>query len=148
MERVARLSAQAMRYVMTGGTAAFVDAGGFYLLHRGGLATASAAALSFCVAAAVNYSLTSRFVFHTALSSRRFLGFILLALVGLIVNVGLTLLFITEADMPPLVAKVGATGFAFVINFALNAGIVFRQTSPPSRPPPQPRGPLRGKKRD
>lgn len=147
MEQVARISAQALRYVMTGGTAAFIDAGGFYLLHRAGLATAAAAALSFCVAAAVNYSLTSRFVFHTALSSRRLLLFFLFALVGLIVNVALTMLFIIAADMPPLVAKVVAIGFAFAINFALNAGIVFRQRISPSRPPSWPGAFSRGKKR-
>ena len=50
-------------YAMTAGTAAVVDAGGFALLVRAGMAIPVAGLVSFGIAAVVNYLLTSRFVF-------------------------------------------------------------------------------------
>ena len=78
------------RYLLTGGAAAVVDVGGFALLHVAGVAPLPAAAASFAVAAVVNYLLTSRFVFHHRGLGWRFPLFLLGALVGLFVNVGVT----------------------------------------------------------
>ncbi len=120
------LLSKLVRYGMTGGIAAIVDAGGFALLIRLGLAIVASAAASFCVAALVNYWLTSRFVFGQGKSARGFVFFFAVALIGLAVNVGVTSAGAYWIGLPPLVAKIAGIGTAFLVNFALNLGIVFR----------------------
>lgn len=118
-----------VRYGMTGGIAAIVDAGGFELLVRAGAGIAAGGTASFCIAACVNYWLTSRFVFGRGKTAAGFAFFFVFALVGLAVNMGITLAGVLWLDLAPIVAKVLGIGTAFLINFALNAGIVFRQSS-------------------
>ena len=113
-------------YAMTGGTAAIVDAGGFVLLVDAGSGVAAAGVLSFCTAAVVNYLLTIRFVFSREASMRGFLLFLSAALIGLSVNVGLTLLGFYMLGLPPLAAKLIGIGTAFFVNFLINLRIVFR----------------------
>lgn len=115
------------RYGMTGGVAAIVDAGGFELLLRMGLGVAAGGTLSFCLAALVNYWLTSRFVFGKSKTATGFFFFFAFALVGLSVNMGVTLAGVHWLDLLPILAKILGIGTAFLINFALNAGIVFRE---------------------
>jgi len=121
------LLAKLLRYGMTGGIAAIVDAGGFALLIWLGLAIAPAATVSFCVAALVNYGLTSRFVFGQGKSARGFVFFFAVALIGLAINVGVTSAGAYWIGLPPIVAKIAGIGSAFLVNFALNAFIVFRR---------------------
>jgi putative flippase GtrA len=121
------LLAKLLRYGMTGGIAAVVDAGGFALLVRAGLAIAASGTVSFCVAALVNYWLTSRFVFAQGKSAAGFLFFFAVAVIGLAINMGVTLAGIYWLGLPPIVAKITGIGTAFLVNFALNAGIVFRR---------------------
>lgn len=116
-----------LRYVLTAGVAAVVDVGGFVLLTGAGVGLLPAAVLSFVVAAAVNYLLTSRFVFARGASARGFGLFFAGALVGLAINVGVTVLAATELGLPPGAAKLLGVGVAFLVNFAINAGIVFRR---------------------
>jgi len=113
-------------YAMTGGIAAIVDAGGFALLLNAGLGIATAGVLSFCAAAVVNYLLTSRFVFGRELSARGFALFFSAALIGLSINVGLTLIGFYVLALPPLVAKLIGIGTAFFVNFLINLRVVFR----------------------
>ena len=56
------------------------------------------------------------------------------ALIGLIVNVGVTVLGVRVYDVPPFFAKVAGIGTAFLLNFALNVLFVFRAA------PADPRG--------
>jgi putative flippase GtrA len=125
MARGRSMASKAMRYVLTGGSAAVVDAGGFVALLAAGLPAAPAATASFCIAAGVNYLLTSRFVFGAGLSRVRFAKFLFFSIVGLGINVGITLVLIHAAALPPSMAKIGGIGFAFFANFAINAGLVF-----------------------
>lgn len=113
-------------YAMTGGVAAVVDAGGFALLVGEGLGVAVAGVLSFCTAAVVNYLLTSRFVFGREASARGFALFLSAALIGLSVNVGLTLLGFYMLGLQPVVAKLIGIGTAFFVNFLINLCFVFR----------------------
>lgn len=115
------------RYVLTAGAAAVVDVGGFVLLTGAGMALLPAAVLSFAAAAVVNYLLTSRFVFARGASARGFGLFLAGALVGLAINVGVTVLAVTELGLPAGAAKLLGVGIAFLANFAINAGIVFRR---------------------
>jgi len=111
---------------MTGGVAAVVDAGGFALLVGEGLGVAVAGVLSFCTAAVVNYLLTSKFVFGREASARGFALFLSAALIGLSVNVGLTLLGFYMLGLQPVVAKLIGIGTAFFVNFLINLCFVFR----------------------
>jgi putative flippase GtrA len=115
-----------MGYGVTGGIAAIVDAGGFALLLRAGLGVATAGTASFCTAAIVNYVLSSRFVFAGRTSAQGFVLFFVVALIGLAVNLGVTLAGVYWLGLPPLPAKVTGIGIAFLVNFALNLRIVFR----------------------
>lgn len=115
-----------VRYGVTGGIAAIVDAGGFALLLAAGLAVAVAGTLSFCAAAVVNYALSSRFVFAHGASARGFALFFVAALIGLSVNLGVTLLGVYAVGLPPIVAKILGIGTAFLVNFGLNLLVVFR----------------------
>ncbi|SKA38718.1 Putative flippase GtrA (transmembrane translocase of bactoprenol-linked glucose) [Enhydrobacter aerosaccus] len=121
-----QLVGKLLRYGMTGGIAAIVDAGGFALLVGAGIGVAAAGISSFCIAALVNYGLTSRFVFRQRKTVAGFALFFVFALVGVTVNVGTMLGTIHWLGVPPLVGKVAGIATAFLINFALNATIVFR----------------------
>lgn len=114
-------------YVVTGGAAAIVDAGGFAVLTLLGVAAAPAAIASFALAAILNFQLSARFVFKHAPTGRAFAVFLAAALVGLTVNVGVTLLILRHVDgVPAVLAKIGGIGVAFFVNFVLNQWVVFR----------------------
>ena len=115
------------RYFLTGGAAAIVDAGGFALLHQVGVPTLPAAVTTFGVAALVNFRLTARFVFAREATGRRFAVFLLAALVGLLVNAGVTVLAEQRLGVPPVAAKIVGIGVAFSVNFMLNLLVVFRR---------------------
>lgn len=114
-----------LQYGVTGGIAAVVDAGLFMLLVNARLNIVVASCLSFCIAALVNYSLTSRFVFNREATIRGLAAFTVAALVGLMVNIGVTLLGIFIVGLPPLAAKLAGIGTAFIVNFLINLRIVF-----------------------
>jgi putative flippase GtrA len=116
-------------YALTGGTAAIVDAGSFVALLHAGLPAISAGTVSFCIAAVINYRLTARHVFSRDASLRGFLLFLLGALGGMLVNVGVTTFAIT-GGVAPLIAKILGIGVAFFVNFAINSRIVFAPSAP------------------
>jgi putative flippase GtrA len=118
-----------LQYGVTGGIAALVDAGGFVLLVNAKLNIVVASCLSFCIAALVNYSLTSRFVFNREATIRGLAAFTAVALVGLMVNIGVTLLGVFTVGLPPLAAKLTGIGSAFIVNFLINLRIVFHTRS-------------------
>ncbi len=103
-----------------------VDSVGFALLLTAGLNIALASCLSFFIAALVNYNLTSRFVFNHEATLRGFAPFIAAALVGLMVNIGVTLMGVFMLGLPPLAAKLMGIAIAFMVNFLINLRIVFR----------------------
>jgi putative flippase GtrA len=115
-----------LQYAVTGGAAAVIDAGGFVLLVNAKLNIVAAACLSFCIAALVNYTLTSQFVFNREATLRGFAPFMAGALIGLSANVGVTFTAMSMLGLPPFAAKLIAIAAAFVINFLINWHIVFR----------------------
>jgi putative flippase GtrA len=84
-----------------------------------------AGCLSFCIAALVNYSLTSRFVFDREMTLRGFASFMAAALIGLTVNIGVTSMGVFTAGLPRLAAKLMGIAIAFIVNFLINLRIVF-----------------------
>jgi putative flippase GtrA len=118
-----------LSYAVTGGIAAVVDAGGFALLVNTRLNVAVAGVLSFCIAAVVNYSLTSRFVFNRRATLHGFVLFLSAALIGFLTNIGITLIGVLALGLPPLAAKLAGIATAFLANFLINLRIVFRTRS-------------------
>lgn len=116
--------AKLLRYGLTGGLAAVVDLGGFAVLHAAGVPLAPAAALSFLVATVVNYLLSAAFAFGAPISLRGYLRFLGVAALGLVVNVGVTVLA-DALGVPPVLAKLAGIGVAFGVNFLLNLVLVF-----------------------
>ncbi len=116
-----------VRYFFTAGMAAVVDVGGFVLLAGRGVPILAAATCSFIVAAVVNYLLSSRFVFQSDATTRRFLLFFAAALVGLTINVSVTYLAAVQLGLGPALAKLAGVGTAFLANFAINTALVFRR---------------------
>ena len=115
-----------LKYAVTGGVAAVIDAGGFALLVMAKMSIPVAACLSFCIAAFANYSLTTRFVFNRRASLQSFGYFMATALIGLSVNISVTLMGVFTLGLPPLAAKLSGIAIAFLVNFLLNRHIVFR----------------------
>lgn len=116
-------------YALTGGAAAAVDAGGFAMLILLGVAAFPSAIASFVLAAILNFQLSARFVFGHSPTGRAFLVFIAAALIGLAVNVSVTLTILQHFDqLPAVLAKIGGIGVAFFVNFALNQWVVFRKS--------------------
>lgn len=115
-----------LRYFLTGGVAAIVDIGAFKLLLPL-LSLPVAAVVSFCIAAVVNFSLTSWFVFASRPTLRRFFLFFAFASLGLVINAGVTILCAGWLGAPALLAKITGVGTAFIFNFLFNFAIVFRR---------------------
>ena len=125
--RLPLLARQALGYLMTGGLAAVVDIGGFHLLASHFDGVLLPAALSFLVAAVVNYTLSSLKVYRQDWRSpRRAALFLVFACVGLSINASVTWMLATALPIPPTLAKVGGVAVAFVANFLMNTFIVFR----------------------
>ena len=109
---------------MVGGLAAVVDIGLFHLLVARSEGVLLPAVTSFMVAAVVNYSLSSLWVYRRQWHSiRRAATFLLFALVGLCIDAGATWWLIHSLPIPATLAKVG---IAFVANFLRNTFLVFR----------------------
>ncbi|CAN5224078.1 hypothetical protein BH10PSE16_BH10PSE16_30990 [soil metagenome] len=125
--RTPLLARQALAYLLVGGLAAVVDIGLFDLLVSRIEGVLLPAAMSFMVAAVVNYSLSSIWVYRRQWrSARRAAKFLLFALAGLCINAGITWWLFHTWPIAPTLAKVGGVGVAFLVNFMMNTFIVFR----------------------
>ena len=103
-----------------------MDVGGFWLLHRLGLAVLVAAILSFLIAAVVNYVLTSLLVFRHPLDVRRAIAYFVYATIGFSANVAPTTVLWGHFNVAPELAKLSGIALAFGLNFAINYAVVFR----------------------
>jgi putative flippase GtrA len=86
-----------------------------------------AVTLSFIVATAVNYILSSRFVFvrgrHPA--HKEFILLYFLSAIGLLANILLMLFFVGFLALPAIPAKIASTGIVFMWNFIARRMWVF-----------------------
>ena len=125
--RTPALARQALGYLLVGGLAAVVDIGLFHLLVTKLDGVLLPAIFSFVVAAVVNYSLSSVWVYRRQWRSvSRATKFLLFALVGLCINAGVTWWLVQMFPIAPTLAKIGGVGSAFIANFLMNTFIVFR----------------------
>ena len=133
--RTPALARQALGYLLVGGLAAVVDIGLFHLLVSRLEGVLLPAVASFMVAAVVNYSLSSVWVYRRQWRSvRRATQFLLFALVGLCINAGATWWLAHMFPIAPTLAKIGGVGIAFGANFLMNTFIVFRAEDQPEKP--------------
>ena len=98
MKAMRELLAKLVRYGMTGGIAAIVDAGGFALLVGAGLGIAASGTTSFCVAALVNYFLSSRFVFGQGRTATGFAFFFAIVFFGFVFFFGVINHLLLESE--------------------------------------------------
>jgi putative flippase GtrA len=125
-----------VRYFFVGAVAATVDIGLFALLVHGfSVHYLVAGALTFVLATGVNYVLSVRHVFESGARFRRrhevALVFVVSA-VGLAVNQLVLYLGVSSFGLPPVVAKVLATGMVFFWNYGARAHFVFKARQPSS----------------
>lgn len=133
---VRTLLAYAPGYMLAAGLAAVVDIGGFHWLAPQMHSVVGAAALSFVAAAAVNYTLSSLWVYRRAWRDLRRAGlFLLFACVGLCLNTGMTWWLASALLLHPTLAKVGGVATAFGFNFLVNTRLVFGRGARPQASP-------------
>jgi putative flippase GtrA len=112
--------------LLTGGAAAVVDIGGFAFLSALHVPVVLAAACSFFMATVVNFFLSARWVFGAPANLRGYMLFLSGAMFGALVNVMLTTVGVASLDLPKIVAKTVAVAVTFIVNFWINALVVFR----------------------
>ncbi len=126
-------------YALAGGLAAVVDIGGFHLLAPRLDSVLLAAGLSFAVAAVVNYTLSSLWVYRRAWGwPRRAAPFMVCACMGLAVNAGMTWWLAQLLPLHATLAKAGGVACALGINFVVNTRLVFRRGGGPGAPQASP----------
>jgi putative flippase GtrA len=121
------LARQAFGYLLVGGLAAVVDIGLFHILLPHVHSVGWTAVFSFLVAAMVNFSLSSAWVYRRKWRSlKRAALFLTFALIGLAINASATWLLAHNLPIAPTLAKIGGVGIAFIVNFLMNTFIVFK----------------------
>jgi len=123
-----------MRYLLTGGTAAVVDLGGFGLLRWLQMAVIPAATCSFLAATVVNFLLTARFVFRMDATWSRYASFLAGTLGGLTANVSVTAICMGRLTLPWAAAKAVGIAAAVFLNFWIHSNYVFATPRVPGLP--------------
>lgn len=126
---------QFFRYLFVGGLATVVDWGVSYLLFRfvfNENYAIAANSLSFVAGLAVNYLISTFWIFkNSAVESKlkEFLGFAAIGLVGLFMTMGITWLFELwlgdKTSAFQIIAKIVSTGAAFFWNFFARKILLF-----------------------
>jgi len=115
-------------YLVVGGLAFVVDFCIYFGLVSAGLEPLVAAPAGFVAGLVVNYALAARYVFREHRLKRRSLEFIAYAAIGILglcVNEAVIWIAIDFAHAHAVVAKVLATGFVFLFNFAARRALLF-----------------------
>lgn len=102
------------------------------LVELGGLAYLPAAVIAFVTGGLVAYALCVRFIFrYRRVEDRRVeaTSFVALGLAGLVVNAGGMVLGVEWLGLHYLLAKIGAAGMSFVVNYALRRLMLFTPRS-------------------
>lgn len=128
---------QAVLFLLVGGTSAAIDAGGFWLLTRLGIAPPWASAMSFCAAFAVNYAGNRDVVFRGGRSAGSLRRYVILVCVNLVLSTGIVAL-LTAIGAAPLLAKAISMAVIAAGNFLALRWWVFPAGAPDPAPGPAP----------
>ena len=130
-----RLAGTALRYLAAGSVAAGIDIFLFLVFARHVRVLFVAAALSFSIAAMLNYVFCGTIVYHKPLASLQQLAlFSCFALIGLVVNSSVTSLSAEFAALPLAIAKISGIAAAFAVNFTGNTFLSFRHNPVAAEP--------------
>jgi len=136
------LPIQFLFYSFIGGVCAAVNLAIFLLLHNSGIDLSVSAIIAFFLAAALNYYLSILLIFRHKAKWRTFTE--VLIFLGVITIVGLVDMYLTRwlvsISFSPWLAKLIATAFGLILNFAGRRFIVFPEASRPDWKPQNPRG--------
>jgi glycosyltransferase involved in cell wall biosynthesis len=134
------LPIQFLFYTLIGGVCAVVNLALFVVVHKAGFNLSQAAITAFLVAAALNYYLSILLIFRHKARWRTLTE--VLAFLGVVAIVGLFDMYSTRwlvsIGTEPWLAKLTATAFGLVLNFAGRRFIVFPE---PGRPDWKPQNP-------
>lgn len=119
-----------VRYFFVGAVAAAIDIGLFGLfVHGFGFNYLIVGALTFIAATGANYALSIRIVFESGVRFRQrneVLLVFMISGIGLLVNQTVLYAGVAGLSLPPIVAKVAATGMVFFWNYLARAHFVFK----------------------
>lgn len=120
-KRLKRFIKQFFRHAVIGGTAFLIDYGILILLTEvAGLYYLWSATISFVVSLIFNYRFSMRYVFkrRTDISrEKEFLIFLVLSVIGLLLNTLLLWIMVDHTHIHYLIAKLLATGIVTIYNF-------------------------------
>jgi putative flippase GtrA len=119
------------RFAIVGGIATAIHYAILIVFVQGGLAgTVSASSIGFAASVLFNYALNRSFTFHSRRAHTDALPkFMIVALIGLVLNGSLVWLFHVSVGLHYLLAQVLATVGTLSSNFALNRAWTFPQSS-------------------
>lgn len=116
-----RLITQFIKFGMVGGIAFAIDYGLFGILGQGmGVPLLIANTLSFTVSVIFNYVASMKFVFdgrEDLSKAREFIIFLILSVIGLVINNGILFLTVKKFGIHAMVAKIFATVVVMIWNF-------------------------------
>lgn len=115
-----KLLAQIMKFGVVGVIATVIDFGIMNLLHYGlGLNILIANTSGFIISLIFNYLASMKYVFahKEGMSRREFIIFVVLSVIGLVLNDGIVLAFNAGLGLEANIAKICATALVMVYNF-------------------------------
>lgn len=118
------------KYLVSGGTAAFVQIAGLYILHRHlGLQYVGASTIAFIAAVIVSFSLQKFWTFNDyqhEVIRKQFFIFFVVGLINLATNALLMYIFVTGLGIWYLDAQVLTSGLVAVWSFFIYRAFIFK----------------------
>ena len=109
---------QVIKFCLTGGLCTVIDFGVLFVLtEQIGLSYVISNIISVSLSTIINYSLSKIIVFNFSNTLRNFVVFIILSLVGLLINEGLIVLCVNVFIIDYKVGKIIATGVVMCFNY-------------------------------
>ena len=128
-DRLETLFHESWKYFLVSAASLVVDQSVFWaLIHLAGVYYLAANVVSVSVGLVLNYVLSVRLVFkERRLTNRRaeFVGFVLIGLMGLVVNEAFVALFVGGLGLKAMIGKLAAAGPSFAFNFIVRRALLF-----------------------